>query len=460
MLGDYARLGMNPIKYYSWKGQTLSQITNVLKMNSKNLANAHVSQLRKPLPIVHYRKEIGNLAGLGGSTFTKCARTSLKIADFERPGGTIVNSANIALSNVNNGLVNTLDITPTTLSAENNKGGGCSSTGGIDPFSPSENAKRRVRSAGMIQRKFNAGKNNDKYYTSSHEYMTSRNRKIGQRDYIYFRNSNSGIQPGTGNSKSNMYTYSGLSHCSLAAVTSGLNNNTFSYTWVNGLDYAIILPNGTYDVDSLNNAFKQAMISNGHYFINNLNQSKNFLLSIDYNGYDGTVIINSTPASKSLPFNTLAGGSYSVPLGSAGWYNLLNDVTTSSTYFKVTSVGFGNLIGFNVGNYSGRAVSTAKPEIAPRYDILYYKPNNIIFGQQGAVDSSTYTHREKFNAVNKGGYLAKSAFGSAAGNAMAYGVSEQPRTLKQIVGYQNTDTPVITEACGVKRVSKFIYRRG
>jgi hypothetical protein len=459
MIGDHARLGMNPMRYYSWKGQTLSQITSVFKMNSKNGTTNDKSELRKALPIVHYRKEIANLAGSGSRV--SCSRNSLRISDFEKPGSSIVNSSNVSQGIVNNGLVNTLYISQTTLSSENpGNCTGCTSTTSGDPFSPAENAKKRVRSAGMIRRKFNPDKNNDKYYTSTNEYLVSRNRAIGQRDYIYFRNSNSGVQPGTGNAKSNIYSYTGLSHCTLATISPSQGNNTFSYLWVDENEYPVTIPTGSYDVESLNNAFKQSMITNGHYFINNLNQSKNFLLSLDYNGYDNTIIVNSTPASKRYPFNTLTGGSYSTPIG-ATWYSGLDNDDLSNTFFKVNTAGFSNLIGVEVGQYSGRTVSTRTPQIAPRYDTLYYKPNNIIFGQQGAVDSSTYTHREKYNTVNKGGYLAKSAFGSAVGNAMAYGVSEQPRTLKQITGYQNTSTPVIkpNEDC-VRTVSKFIYRRG
>jgi len=206
------------------------------------------------------------------------------------------------------------------------------------------------------------------------------------------------------------------------------------------------------------------MIGNSHYFINNSNQSKNFLLSIDYNGFDNTIIVNSTPASKSFPFNTLD-GTYSPPIGSNNpgqWYYNLNDLNTTATSFVITSINFANLIGFtSTGTYSSRAVSTIKPGIAPRYDVLYYKPSNITFGVQGSVDSSTYTHRSKFNAVNKGGYLSKSAYGDATANAMAYGVSEQPLTLKTTTGYNATKTPVINPITGQKcDLNKFIYRRG
>lgn len=452
-----ALLGFNEVPYYSWKGKTLTQITSILKMNKKNLSTSTgkvlISQLRKPQPLRIIRKEIANV-----STFS-CARTSIKIDEFNRPGGSIVNSLDV----INNGLVNTLAIENTTISSEHpGTCNGCTSdsTTNGDPFSPIVNARKRVRSAGMIVKKFNASKNNDKYYTSTNEYLLSRNRAIGQRDYIYFRNSNSGIQPGTGNSKSNIYTSQGYSHCTEAIVSPALANNQFQYIWLDANSYSVVLPTGTYDTESLNNAFKNGMVVNGHYFINNTNQSKNFLLSIDYNGFDNTIIISSTPGSRSFPFNTL-NGTYSAPIGSV-WYDNLHNTNTMPTSFIITTINFATLLGFaSTGTYSTRAVSTQKPQLAPRYDIMYYKPSNITFGVQGSVDSSTYTHRSKFNAVNKGGYLSKSAFGDATANAMAYGVSEQPLTLKSTTGFGITKTPVIDKITGKKcNLDKFIYRRG
>ena len=457
MLGTHARLGMNEIKYYSWKGQTINQITTIMKFNNTSAPKTY-ALTRKPLPIKHYRKEIGNLAGNNSSV--SCSRSSIKMADFEMPGVAVVNSVDPRISDKPNGLVNTMSLDTTTLSAENGVCKGCVVDNGIDPFSPAANARRRVRSAGMLPKKFNQIKNYDKYYTSTNEFLVSRNRAIGMRDYTYFRNGASGVQPGTGNSKSNIYTHNGYSHCALANISSSVGNNTFQYVWVNGSTYTVTIPNGAYSVDDLNNVFRQAMVSNTHYFINDTNSSKNFLLSIDYNTYDNTIIINATPASKSFPYNTLAGGTYSVPIG-ATWYAGMDDTNQSNTFFIVGTAGFSTLLGISIGTYGGRTASTAAPTIAPRYDTLYYKPSNIIFGTQGAVDSSTYSHRKKYNAVNKGGYLAKTAYGAATANAMAYGVSEQPTTLKDIVGFKNTKTPVINPITGEKCCKeKFIYRRG
>jgi hypothetical protein len=139
---------MNPIPYYSWKGQTLQQITSVLRRN-QNTGNLSLHQLRKAMPLKLYRKEIAT-PGSGN-----CSRASVKISQFEQPGQTIVNSTKTNM----NGIAYTLDITPTTLRGENP--GSCSSTcnNHVAIFSPEANARRRVRSAGMIPKKFNLNKN-------------------------------------------------------------------------------------------------------------------------------------------------------------------------------------------------------------------------------------------------------------------------------------------------------------
>ena len=149
-----ARLNMNQIPYFPWKGKTFQQITSVLRLNKNNSTNLSVGQLLHPMPLKLYRKEIA-VAASGN-----CSRASVKIANFEQPGQAIVSSSKLATFQ---GVSNTLDITPTTIQSEHP--GLCTSTcnSNLPIFSPEANARRRVRSAGMIPKKFNLNKNNDQY---------------------------------------------------------------------------------------------------------------------------------------------------------------------------------------------------------------------------------------------------------------------------------------------------------
>ena len=214
-----ARLGFNTISSISWKGKTFSQITSEIRKNvikpttSPNLTN-HL--IMKPQPMKIYRKEIA-------STVSKSCN-SRNIFSFEIPGGNIVNSK---ITNENTkGL---LDIT-----LPNNQGEypGSSCDANILPsnsnqvidnrcLSAQNNAKRRVRSSGMIVRKFSVIKNNDSYCTNTRQYLDSRNKTFEQNTYHMLRQGNATNLPGTAGALSNVYASNTISHCK-GANTNGL----------------------------------------------------------------------------------------------------------------------------------------------------------------------------------------------------------------------------------------------
>jgi len=445
---------MNKIPYVSWKGQTLQQITSVLRRNKSSMDDISKRHISKAMPLKLYRREI---VVAGNPNSGNCSRASVKIANFEQPGQAIVHSPDPSYSV--EGIKNVLDIT--TIKNTGEHPGQCSSTcnDGLAIFSPETNARRRCRSAGMIPKKFNVNRNNDQYYTSTNQYLVSRNRTFQQNGYVYLRQGSSGVQPGTGNSKSNIYSPQGLSHCKQPIISEANGNNTFRYIWLDQLIYDVVIPDGKYDIDALRNAIYTVMVGYGHYFYNLSTGAKSFPISFSYNTYDRSVIIEANPVIKDTygETSTYSPTFFGTPSGTT-WYDLLLE-GTHNTYVNLTTFGFASMIGFPLGTIQGRQLSSLPPQIYPNYVTLYYKPSNQTFGQQGSVDSSAYTHREKLNAVTKGGYLTKSAYGSAVADALAYGVSEQPFTLKQTIGYKSTETPVIKDGkvCNVKN---YIYRRG
>jgi hypothetical protein len=135
-----------PIKINGWKGKPFYEVMATIQLNTNTAKTLSLRQLRKPLPLRLYRKEIHNITGQQRPS-TCSGRISMKITDIDMPGSTIVSET---LKSYSNGLVNTLDINPTTLTAEN---GSCNTVSAC--FSPANNALKRVRSAGMIPRKFN-----------------------------------------------------------------------------------------------------------------------------------------------------------------------------------------------------------------------------------------------------------------------------------------------------------------
>lgn len=453
--------GINEIK---WKGNTLRQQLPIVQRNydiylNKNLPKTlSLSQLRKPLPLKIYRKEIVPTDSIRTNPPLCNSRQTVKITDIDMPGSTIV-SANKVYTN---GLA--LSIAPEFTKIQAERPGSCSSC-----FSSVTDARRRCRSAGMIPKKFNTNNNNSTYSTSTQQYLVSRNRTIKQNEYNYIRSGNSGLEPGTGLSKSNIYSPAGLSHCYQPQISAANNNNIFYYNWIDRSEHMVTIPDGLYDVNALNNAFQNIMYNNGHYLINS-NGANVFLISFSYNTSTNTVIIkNSQNVAKidTLYQPNPIYSSYTTPIVPVigNWAYRFNAGTTTYTSITILSDNsFSNIIGFIPGVISGPSNnSILKPTISTNYVTLYYKPNNPEFGVQGAVDSSTFIHRRKFNTITNAAASTSAIFGNASANALSYGVSEIPYTEKVKKGYALNNYPVINKYTGeieCKSVCPRRIRRG
>lgn len=445
--------GINEIK---WKGKTMRQLIPTIQLNydiytNKNLPKVlTLSQLRRPLPLKIYRKEIAIVAPPNCN-----ARVSTKITDLDMPGSTVFSETKTYTT----GLALSAASEFTTIQGENP--GSCTSC-----FSPVIDAKRRCRSAGMIPKKFNVNNNNSSYSTSTNQYLVSRNRTIKQNEYNYIRQGNSGLEPGTGLSKSNIYSPSGLSHCYQPQISAANNNNVFQYMWIDGATYTVTIPDGLYDVNGLNNAFQTVMLNNKHYFILISTGAPIFLLSFSYNTSSNTVLIKTeiTPVYRNT--NSYSGAVYSVPIGNtwATLYWVVSPVpifpaNTTSLIILSTNT-FQNIVGFIPGTYAGPSNnSVLKPKISTNYVTLYYKPSNPEFGVQGAVDSSTYMHRRKYNTITNAAASTASVFSSSTANALSYGVSEVPYTAKAKKGYSVNNYPVINKYTGKLECNSVCPRR-
>jgi hypothetical protein len=131
-----------------------------------------------------------------------------------------------------------------------------------------------------------------------------------------------------------------------------------------------------------------------------------------------------------------------------------------ATYFTISPNNkFGEVIGYAPGTYTlGLNKSSFQPQITSNYVPLYFKPNNPGFGVQGAVDASTLTHRVKYNTITDAASGLRSAYGNAAADALAYGVSEQAYTIKSAAGDKPNYAPVINPRTGKLCKKRIIYR--
>lgn len=187
-------------------------------------------------------------------------------------------------------------------------------------------------------------------------------------------------------------------------ITTNLVNNTFSYNWVRnvgGVDvattYTINVPDGLYEIDTLNKLLQFEMIKNGHYLVNGVGE----------NVYYAEFIVN--PARYAVQVNT-----YLFPTAlPVGWSNPAGLVFPLATFnpiitfpSKINEI-FGFVAGFATNQNTGNAfvpptspyvsklgngtisyISTTSPNVQPNSSLLftmsnidnaYAQPTSIIY---------------------------------------------------------------------------------
>jgi hypothetical protein len=457
----------------AWKGKTFNQITSRIQMNSRG--STKNAEFFRAMPILLPRREIVT----NYNTNSLCNyRASSSIDLFDMPNGSIINSS---VSTNNNGLVNTVDNT-----LPNNT---CQDPGTCLAFvSPSETAKRRVRSAGMIKRQFDISRGNDVgYFVNKNQYLVSRNRTFTQNQYNYIRQGDATVKPGDALSSQNLYSAQGLSHCPKYYLPTDCS---FAYQWIDnngdGVDvngdpfyYTVNIASGYYTMDDVNNVLHLAMESNGHYFIDNANKTKVFTIYFAFNIAYSKIEIHTSkidttvysPTNVTKPY--LPGWDPTVFPPAINAQNYVRWPVPNGTLgnsivpvLKINNNAFASAIGFRVGLYPSTVIptlanrisntyaykqtltavdnvflSSSTPGIQPVYATVVYKPSNPQFANQGAVSASSKIARARYNAITNNTVLYNNAYGLAVANALAYGVPENGYTIKDKIGFPSRSTP-------------------
>ena len=165
---------LQAIPYFNWKGKTFNQITSALKKNTFNLNEGDNRNIFNPSPVKLYRKEIASTTSTTGNP-----RVSASIDEFNMPNGYFVSKRD----NLDNAKCNTLDINLTTNKYDLGQAIQLSSEPPVC-FSQADNARRRLRSGGMIK-KFNIDNRKQNYYTSNSQYLYDRNETFDQNQFKY-----------------------------------------------------------------------------------------------------------------------------------------------------------------------------------------------------------------------------------------------------------------------------------
>ena len=466
-----ARLNMNSIRYESWKGKTFHQITTFIKYNKNKYTNTSTRPFFSAQPLNGYRREL-----LVDPSYNHIhnPRTSSTIDEFNGPGMNIVVNSN----RCGNGLDNVLDMT--TETNKYNTGVCTNSYVCIE-----QNAKRRVRSSGMARKTFNPSKNDSlNYFSDTKQYLTGRNLAF-ERNFFYSLRQGAPSILTDGAIKSNIYSSTSLSDCKKVYIYADGNNDFFYYIWIDdtfetgdntrepNFQYKIQFETGYYDVESFNNRIQKVMESNGHYLINNITKEKVFFVKLIYNVYNDKLELQLYPYNTTIYPQT----NYSIPNKDNGNGLVWEPPSNVSTIpcVRIIQNEISVVTGFNPGYYpdissifntevslSNLPTRTSVPYatlsqnqhfLFPTYKVIHYKPNNVNYGQQGAVSSSTRTLKEKYDNITTNGSLFAKPFGKEVANALAYGISENAYTIKNKIGFPLKKTPVFSKYTGQMETS-------
>jgi hypothetical protein len=171
-----ARLELEQIPYFSWKGKTLNQVTSSFKKNTYTLSNGDNNNIFLATPIKLYRKEIASQSVSGNK------RISASVDEMNRPNGYIIDKSLSTSNETCTGIENTVDIN--LPNSKYDTGYAIEiSTNPTDPikcFSVPDNAKRRCRSGGAAIKQYDITNRKKNYYTSNQQYLYDRNETYTQ----------------------------------------------------------------------------------------------------------------------------------------------------------------------------------------------------------------------------------------------------------------------------------------
>ncbi len=429
----------------SWKGQTFNQIISKLK---KNMGTQNGSNIFIPPPVKIYRME--------KEMEDNCGRATTSLAEFFKPGSTIVNSSTGAgIHTVDFNLVNDATEKP------------C-----LQVFSQvtarADNAKRRMRSAG-------APKQN--YYTSSRQYLENRNLGNAQNNYQNLRIGESTFRDGIPATLQNVYTPNGRNRRSKMRIVgcSTVENPLFKYRWLNGQEYSVPIADGDYDLEDLNEVFNNVQENNKHYLIDfRTNKTKVYFMKIAYDIASNTMQIQCVGVDSTI-FNSERYSPWTSYLLKVDWE--VPEYTTIPNMILLDNI-FLDALGFESPGYFPPAIinadpphaqpaepdenaipinnvyigrnkyfvnGTKAPKMTTRFEPIHYKPSNTAFATQGGVTASSVVTRLRYETITKATTSYTTPLGKELGIALAYNIPAPGYSYKYLLGYPANCVPIVNK---------------
>ena len=418
----------------SWKGHTFNQIITKMKKNAGSIVGLNKFL---PPPVKNYRREI--------DTEDNCSRATISLADFFRPGATIVNSATDAG-------VYTVDVNLTNDSTEKPIMGACSIR--------AENAKRRLRSGGNIKQTLSQNSSICKYYTSSGQYLENRNLGFEQNNYRNLRIGEPTFSIGIPSTRQNVYMPNGISRKPKVQIT-GFNTEEFplfKYRWVNGIEYNVTIADGEYNLEELNQVIIDIQVKNYHYLIDlHVNRVKIIFIKFVYDTYSNRIQIQCSGMDSKL-FDSTRYETWTSYALKVDWevpeYTLIPNIILLDNIF-LEVIGFespgyyppekiNNTAPFtqpdtnanpidnvSIGKNNYYIMGSIKPKITTQFDPIIYKP-------QGGVSSSSNVSRLRYVTITGATTEYTTPLGRSVASALAYNIPAPGYSQKYVAGYTNS----------------------
>lgn len=182
-------------------------------------------------------------------------------------------------------------------------------------------------------------------------------------------------------------------------ITTSYGNNTYSYKWVDGITYQVVMPNGFYDIPAINNYLHFTMVQNKHYLVNTSGQFV-YLIEYSINASQYAVQVDCFGISTALATTN----GWTLPAG-ATWVIPTNFIVAE---LIILNNAFKLIIGFQPGTYPNAVIagvppaqtqtptytttqsftSTSTPQVTPLSSYIltcslinnnYAVPNNLIY---------------------------------------------------------------------------------
>jgi hypothetical protein len=225
-------------------------------------------------------------------------------------------------------------------------------------------------------------------------------------------------------------------------ITSAQGNNQFSYIWIDGREITITIPDGFYDISTLNDFLHFVMVQQGHYLLNTAGEYYYFITFV-INTSTYSININTYPISLTLyPVATYTIGTYtsatittSSPATPVLWSRPTNSIMPM---VRILSNNFRNIIGYSAGYYpqgqTGYTTTTPTTSLAQATITITPTTTFTISSIAGTNLTTTGSPPLLIGMVISGTGVTTGTYIVSAASANSYVVSVSQSVLTPITG--------------------------